>query len=184
MTSDPRSVTTLKEFVRHLPEHSEFRDTIRQIYGNARATAITAAAYVERTLEEYIASNLVNNDEKTRKCLFVGDSPLASFSAKIRLAYAMGLISQAIRDDLDTVREIRNAFAHSIRHADFANPEVVIVCKRLRLIPEDVKIADIGSKEQRDFCILCVTLAAMCSSAVKGDNPDAKRLLQTLDASR
>jgi hypothetical protein len=44
-----------------------------------------------------------------------GDAPLATFSAKIRLAYALSIFGSSTRDDLDTIREIRNAFAHSTR---------------------------------------------------------------------
>jgi DNA-binding MltR family transcriptional regulator len=45
--------------------------------------------------------------------LFVGSAPLSSFSAKIQVAYAIGLIGPKATHDLDRIREIRNAFAHA-----------------------------------------------------------------------
>ncbi len=44
--------------------------------------------------------------------LFVGYGPLASFSAKIRLAYALYLIPPATHRDLELIRSLRNEFAH------------------------------------------------------------------------
>jgi len=45
--------------------------------------------------------------------LFEGVGPLRTFSAKIDIAYSMGLISAGVRRDLHAMREIRNEFAHS-----------------------------------------------------------------------
>ncbi|MGM4967818.1 MltR family transcriptional regulator [Tardiphaga sp. 1201_B9_N1_1] len=65
--------------------------------------------------------------------LFEGEAPLSSFSAKIKIGYALGLYGKIVRDDLDTIRTVRNAFAHSTVHLDFKTPAVSVVCNRLKL---------------------------------------------------
>jgi DNA-binding MltR family transcriptional regulator len=60
--------------------------------------------------------------------LFIGTGPLATFSAKIRLGYALGIYGRKTRHDLDVVREIRNAFAHAQKVITFENQEIANLC--------------------------------------------------------
>jgi hypothetical protein len=41
----------------------------------------------------------------------------------------LGLITERVREDLQTLRRIRNVFAHSAREVDFSHPEVTAVCQ-------------------------------------------------------
>lgn len=55
-------------------------------------------------------------ERRAKKALFEDTgAALATFSAKINLAYAMGLISQEEAKDLHAMQKIRNAFAHSVK---------------------------------------------------------------------
>src|SRR6266481_591159 len=47
------------------------------------------------------------------------NGPLASFDAKIRMAYCLGIIDEPTKSDLDAIRRVRNGFAHSIPHHSF-----------------------------------------------------------------
>jgi hypothetical protein len=58
--------------------------------------------------------------------------PLGSFWAKIQLSFALRIISQRTYEDLETIRELRNMFAHQYGAADFNDPAVVSVCERLK----------------------------------------------------
>lgn len=86
-----------------------------------RGAAIIGAAYLEVGLAQLLLACFVTSkktiDEKTGKpfwhALFRDpNAPLASFSAKIRLASALGLIGDHTEADLNRIREIRNRFAH------------------------------------------------------------------------
>jgi hypothetical protein len=106
--------------------------------GNHRALAITLTALLERALEEYIASALTwppgeTEAEKERKDFFRSDAPFATFAAKTRLGFLLGLYNSVVRSDLETIRELRNAFAHSTSHIDFKTIAVEAVCARLAL---------------------------------------------------
>jgi hypothetical protein len=75
---------------------------------------ILAAAVMEEYLEKMLESKLVRipGDEDH---LFDGiNATKGTFSAKIRVAHRLGLISKTLHDSLDIVRKNRNDFAHNV----------------------------------------------------------------------
>jgi hypothetical protein len=50
--------------------------------------------------------------------------PASTFSAKILICYAFGLINKDAFDDLNKIRKIRNKFAHTSEKVDFLMSEV------------------------------------------------------------
>ena len=89
-----------------------------------------AAAYLDQELRILIASHLIE-DANIEKQLFEGDGALATFSSRIAMAYAMGLISPAARRDLDLVRKIRNDFGHNAKPIDFSHPPIASRCREV-----------------------------------------------------
>jgi len=57
--------------------------------------------------------------------------PLATFSARASLAYALGLISKEEYEDCDTIGRIRDEFSKSLK-ADFETEEIRDLCQDLR----------------------------------------------------
>lgn len=68
---------------------------------------------------------MVNLKNDVRDKLFTGYGPLASFSAKIDMAFALGLIDAEQRKTLNHVRHIRNVFAHADELLHFNHPSFV-----------------------------------------------------------
>jgi hypothetical protein len=56
--------------------------------------------------------------------LFRGFGAFATFSAKIKSCYAFNLIDEVTYNDLNTIRDIRNEFAHSYQTAVFSNQKI------------------------------------------------------------
>ena len=56
---------------------------------------------------------------------------LSSFSAQLRLCFALGLLDLNIYEDLLLMNDIRNTFAHSMRKVDFRSNEIVQDCDRI-----------------------------------------------------
>ena len=50
--------------------------------------------------------------------------PVSTFSAKILLSYALGLLTKAERRQLDLIRKIRNECAHAWGHATFSTQSI------------------------------------------------------------
>jgi DNA-binding MltR family transcriptional regulator len=86
-----------------------------------RACGVLGAALLEEYLKKIFEKRLHVPDKK----LFAVQGPLGSFSAKINMAYSLGWIDADMKADLDTVRGIRNDFAHSWDHElDFKDQSI------------------------------------------------------------
>lgn len=88
-----------------------------------RYVAIVMAAIMEEELGEILQARLVDH-KKTAKKMFGGMGPLATFSAKIDLAFLLGMYREDFAKMLHAVRDIRNTFAHDLRPLTFASDEV------------------------------------------------------------
>lgn len=119
------------------PEYAEvamatlrFRETLDA--ESDRGCALMSASYLDDQLTPLVKSKLIN-DEKISKSLFKGNGLLNTFSTKIDMAYMLGLIPLSIKNNLDTIRKIRNKFAHSPNLLDFSDEEITGLCKNLTI---------------------------------------------------
>jgi hypothetical protein len=80
-----------------------------------RACAVLGRALLEDHVRRLLAAALVA--ETNLRDLFEGQAPLATFSSRIRLAEALGLLAQDEAADLNIVRDIGNDFAHGLDHS-------------------------------------------------------------------
>jgi DNA-binding MltR family transcriptional regulator len=76
-----------------------------------RAAAVLAVAYLDSRLEALLRAKFLVVPKFVEE-LLTGQGGLSSFSARISVAYAVGLISLSAAADLHLVRQIRNDFAH------------------------------------------------------------------------
>jgi hypothetical protein len=97
------------------PEASElFNRYVLTISGESdRGAVLAAAALLDVGLETALKKKLVPAAKKDDLLFNGGYSPLRSFSAKIELAFRLGLITDKTRQMLDVLRALRNDFAHS-----------------------------------------------------------------------
>lgn len=78
---------------------------------NDLTRAILIGSMIEVLLEQLLMRVVLPGTEND---LFNGgNSPLSSFSSRIKMSYALGLISENERKALDQIRSIRNDFAHN-----------------------------------------------------------------------
>jgi hypothetical protein len=118
-----------------LNELEEIWDELEK--GPHRVAGIMAAASLENALEYAIAQRFsqISRTKPTEfESLFRYPKLLSSFGAKIEIGYAIGIYGKLVRSDLDTVRRIRNAFAHSKILIDFSTPEVVNEVRKLTFL--------------------------------------------------
>lgn len=94
-----------------------------------RSVAISLGSIVEDGLKAALMRRMPQLTQE--ETLFGPDAPLGNFSAKIRLAHALGILGPGPRNDIDRIREVRNAFAHTMVPLSFDTKEVNDVCKLL-----------------------------------------------------
>jgi hypothetical protein len=81
-----------------------------------RAAVVLGASRADSLLEELLKAALRPHPGSSDN-LFDPDRPLGTFSARISLAFRMGLVDEACEHALQMLRKIRNDFAHSATRA-------------------------------------------------------------------
>lgn len=129
-----KSISFLKKFSRERAETlSDLFDILIDLEQESdRAVAIIGGTRAEDALEFALTRKMRRLSSSDSDGLFVGDSPLATFSAKIKIGYAFKLFNSDTRNELDKIRELRNAFAHSRRRLTFKTKQVIAVCNSLK----------------------------------------------------
>ncbi len=85
---------------------------------------ILAATLLDVGLDTLLRSFLITISTSDDELFDGGNAPLGNFSAKINLAFRLGLISDKYASDLHIIRKIRNEFAHNIHGCDFEHSSV------------------------------------------------------------
>jgi hypothetical protein len=105
-----------------------------------RGAAIIAGTFVEDRLKQGLICKLRRDtayarDHATRVFDFTG--PLGTFAAKIRLGFLLRLYGRQVCNELMTIKDVRNSFAHIIGDAavlSFTSPEIVKFCEKFKII--------------------------------------------------
>jgi DNA-binding MltR family transcriptional regulator len=95
------------------------------------STCLTAVAVVDDRIAQALRMKMGRLDNKLRKKLFTGYGPLSSFSARIDIAYALGLLSKDIAKEAHIIRGIRNVFAHATKQVNIDSPGIKEECEKL-----------------------------------------------------
>lgn len=94
-----------------------------------RGVALFTASILDQALADILANFMV--DSPIVRDLFRYPQPLSGFSARQNLCLALGLISKIEYDQCNTIRKIRNEFAHVAEYAvDFNSEKVAKFCKQ------------------------------------------------------
>lgn len=89
-----------------------------------RASIILNAAVIEDMLVHRLQFLMtgINSDERDR--IFNFEGPCGSFSNRIRMAQALGIIDRATRKQIEIIKEMRNVAAHSHAPVNFSTPQI------------------------------------------------------------
>jgi DNA-binding MltR family transcriptional regulator len=145
-------------------------------------TAILGAVMVEHELDHLLRSKLKHKDDKTWETLTDDRGPLNSFHSKIAMGYALGIYDQGMRSDLDIVRNIRNAFAHSKKLIQFNDPAVLAELKKASAITKGMwKSKGPDAFLYMSLCLrVSSTLARMYVRRMKSRTPSPAEVVKAL----
>lgn len=142
-----------------------------------RAAVIIAAAFMDDLLRRLL-ENIMVDDPKVINDLLGSeknaDRPLSSFSARIKAAYCLGLLSKQEYGDLNLIRSIRNRFAHRMHGFTFDDPDIVKWCSSLRISSSITSALPHFPNDHRSMFLLGVTMLVSMLS-VKSIEFEGKR---------
>lgn len=102
-----------------------------------RGAVLVGAALIDDRLERLLRSHFLGVKESSE--LLVGaNAPLGSFSARIKTAYCLGLITDMEHHECDIIRRVRNEFAHKLHGLTFKDQKVKDLCNNLRANTPDI----------------------------------------------
>jgi DNA-binding MltR family transcriptional regulator len=137
-----------KKLLKELPTRDSMVKTLVGL-GTAtdQAVALTCVAYLDHALQTLLKVHFrhLNKDQYHRIFDGAGNGILGTASAKILIAYAMGLIEFNTYTDLVILNNVRNAFAHTLHTIDFENGHIKEDCAKLKARDETV------SRMMQDF---------------------------------
>jgi hypothetical protein len=124
----------LRKLTRQESAMHHYLDYIEQIKPdtNHRGACLMQTANVETALDTAITQFLRLDDDSR---LLEDENFFSSFSRKIELGYALTIYGRQTKSNLNTIRHIRNAFAHAKIPVTFDTPEVAAVCAQLEILP-------------------------------------------------
>lgn len=154
-----KRLTTLGSLSRELPSSEELQSylEILEAEQSHRSAAIMAAALVEQALYVAVTSRMADPGESIRQSWFdAPNAPFQTFAAKIKLGRALAIYGPKMEKVLNSIKDIRNVFAHRSTPIDFTNPTIENEVKKLNDRPM------IGRHPARTrFFAICIATAKL-----------------------
>lgn len=166
-------LTELKALSKVRVKAVELDDDIQRLKKESdRGVMILAATLVEDALLTALERVVRCQNSTMREAIFGPDSPLGSFSRRIDFAVALGRINYNSRNELHTIRFIRNAAAHAHVEIDFDVPIIKAALGTLLTAEQADDFETWPRKNVRNFYLQTCGLAA---DQIVGDieGPDA-----------
>jgi hypothetical protein len=134
--SRKRRKNALRALMRRLPAGDPIANMLGQLGPQVkniaydRAAAIVLPTFLEHALKQAIIQHFKPSPTDPEfKYIFDNDhAPYREFASRIRLAKALGVVSESDYEKLEIVRAIRNAFAHTSSAIDFDAQEIDDYC--------------------------------------------------------
>jgi len=113
------------------PDHEAFMSFIQEMDKESpRGVVLISCATIHELLGRLIELFLVSH-KAVEELLDGRFAPLGTFSARILAAVSLGLINDAEYRDCETLRKIRNTFAHDVK-VSFREQRIKDLCRNLR----------------------------------------------------
>jgi hypothetical protein len=148
----------------HLRLHNEYL-----IQETDRAAGVLASAFLDSVLIRLLRHVL--RDGEAKKNLFRSEGPLGTYSARLDLANALGLISDETRSDLRVLGTIRNKFAHSVDVHAFEHPQIKELCARLKAAAAYEAPGDPRTAARTAFLLTVLIMSADIANGLRYATP-------------
>ncbi|MFV8517100.1 MltR family transcriptional regulator [Bacillus sp. SBS7] len=116
-----------------------------------RGLVLVCGSIIDQLLSDLLKMVLIKSDS-VEKDLFKGNNVLATFDARIKMSFYLGLISKKEKLNIIYLQRIRNKFAHQVVNISFENNEVINVCNNFEIprncyVPQKIPFAKTSTGE-------------------------------------
>jgi DNA-binding MltR family transcriptional regulator len=110
--------------------------------------ALVGASLIEAGLEPLITSVFSVKDSRLVKEMYSSRGPLSDFNSKILLARALGIINSQTAEFLQSIRSIRNAFAHAKTFISFDHEVITKELTHFKPIKDLMAVFDSAAENE------------------------------------
>ena len=155
----------LQDLSKQTPDTSDALSYFAVVHGESdRGAVIMGSALLEYALTRAIRWGAGNPPDDLIKNWFEGPTaPFGTFAAKIQLGRVLLIYGDEMASRLALIKDIRNAFSHSIIPLDLGNPAVEEACDRL---PRFKPIVRVKRNRRLIFLSACIGMARNLESYV------------------
>ncbi|QND70822.1 transcriptional regulator [Tardiphaga robiniae] len=137
--SQPRYAFAVGHSAKLDPYLQDYVDLLAEINKESdRGAVLTAASFIDVLLQKTIAAFMVDDGSAKKLCEGF-NAPIGTLSSRILAAFALGLISTGERAECDTIRKIRNEFAHNVK-VNFNDQKLTAMCSNLKFATDEQEI--------------------------------------------
>lgn len=134
-----------------------------------RSLVLSMTAFLDDALNRLLSAFLI--EDKITKKNFNTNSALSTLDVKIKLAYALGLLTIEQYKDLDAVRRIRNRFAHDWKECILSDPKILILTEGLiKNRPHPMQIDNCKNKFQFSMAWLLIEIEMILDNIKKNNH--------------
>jgi hypothetical protein len=101
-----------------------------------RHAAIASAAAVEHALRGAISRHLYHDADTKAVFEDYPNAPLSSFSSRITMARALGVVTDDDERDLGIIKKVRNQFAHTMMPISFSQPDIASLIAEIKVLDD------------------------------------------------
>ena len=123
-----------------------------------RGAALVGAALIDNRLEALLRSHFLKS-KIAEELIEGGNAPLGTFSSRIKLAYALGLITALEFEECEIIRRIGNDFAHGVHGLTFQEQKLSALCNNLKANTPDGKRFDGNPRQLFINSVVLLSLA-------------------------
>lgn len=138
------------------------------------ALVLSLATFLEDTLGRILLAYF-RDCKATRELVEGFNAPLGTFSSRIKAAYSFGLLMKEQFEDLETLRRVRNKFAHNWEGVGLEQPDIKAMIGKLHCYTMDQKPIEGGCREKLvgSLTVCCIELQIFLARLESKEQPKA-----------
>jgi mannitol operon repressor len=127
-----------------------------------RGLPLVGTALIDEKLRDTLEAFLIEK-KIAKKLLDEPNSTLGSFSSRLDMCYALGLIDNYEYNEINLLRKVRNEFAHSKHGISFKTDKIIGLCSTLRsILPEEDGFPLKDPKFRYMNSVVCIIFRLYC----------------------
>jgi DNA-binding MltR family transcriptional regulator len=148
------------------PEVSDLSEFLDEFNSESdRWAALSAASIIDEWLMKVI-QNFLADVKASDDILNWFNAPLGTFSARIKMTYALGLLEKREYEEIEIIRKVRNEFWHKWRDINFETEMIVTLCSKLPWgWPKELE-AKATTRQRFNFAVLMLLMDLLWRSRV------------------